>query len=52
MKLRFVVAMFLVIALAVPMTMLAQQSKAEKEKEVRAIFDQFKAANLKGKRPE
>ncbi len=39
--------MLLVFALAVPATMLAQQqSKAEKE--IRAVLDQIKAANLKG----
>jgi hypothetical protein len=46
MKPRLVIAMLLVFALAVPASMLAQQSKAEKE--VRAVLDQITAANLKG----
>ena len=43
---RFVIAALLILALAVPATMMAQGSKAEKE--VRAVIDQINAANLKG----
>jgi len=47
MKPRFVIVVLLVLALAVPASMLAQQnSKAEKE--VRAILAQTEQANLKG----
>jgi hypothetical protein len=47
MKSRFVIAMLLVLALAVPVSMLAQQnSKAEQE--VRAVVDELAQANLKG----
>jgi hypothetical protein len=47
MKPRFVIAMLLVLALAVPVQMLAQQnSKAEKE--VRAVLDTLIQANVKG----
>jgi hypothetical protein len=46
MKPRFVIAVLLVLALAIPATMLAQQSKAEKE--VRAVVDELNQANLKG----
>jgi len=47
MKPRFVIIMFLVFALAVPASMLAQQnSKAEKE--VRAVLEELRQANLKG----
>jgi len=46
MKPRFVIVMLIVLALAVPATMLAQQSKAEKE--VLAALEEFKQANLKG----
>jgi ketosteroid isomerase-like protein len=46
MKPRFAIAMLLVLALAIPATMLAQQSKAEKE--VRAVIDELTQANLKG----
>ena len=47
MKPRLVIVMLLVLALAVPTLMLAQQnSKAEKE--VRAVLEEIKQANLKG----
>ena len=47
MKPRFVIAMLLVLALAVPASMLAQQnSKAEQE--VLAVIDELQEANLKG----
>jgi ketosteroid isomerase-like protein len=47
MKLRSVIVMLLILTLAVPATMLAQQnSKAEKE--VRAILDEIQQAVLKG----
>jgi ketosteroid isomerase-like protein len=46
MKSRTVIVMLLVLALAVPATMLAQQSKAEKE--IRAFLEQNLQANLKG----
>jgi len=46
MKPRFVIVVLLILGLAVPVSMLAQQSKAEKE--VRAVLDQITAANLKG----
>jgi len=46
MKPRFVIAMLLVLALAVPASMLAQQSKAEKE--VLAVIDEIQKAVLKG----
>jgi len=46
MKPRFVIVMLVILALAVPATMLAQQSKAEKE--VRAALEEFRQANLKG----
>jgi hypothetical protein len=48
MKPRFAVAVLLVIALAIPVTVLAQQSKSAKEKEVRAVVDAINEANLKG----
>jgi len=48
MKPRFVIAVLLVIALAAPASMLAQQSKAAKEKEVRAVFDEIQKGVLKG----
>jgi ketosteroid isomerase-like protein len=48
MKPRFVIVMLLVLALAIPAQMLAQQSKAAKEKEVRAVIDELTKANLKG----
>ena len=48
MKPRFVIVVLLVIALALPATMLAQGSKAEKEKEVRAVLDEVHKAVLKG----
>ena len=38
--------MLVILALAVPASMLAQQSKAEKE--VRAALEEFRQANLKG----
>ena len=43
MKRRFMVAMLLVLALAVPTSIVAQGSKAEKE--VRATFDEIQKAN-------
>jgi hypothetical protein len=44
---RFVIAMLLVLALAVPSTMLTQQqSKAEKE--IRSVLEQLRLVNLKG----
>jgi hypothetical protein len=47
MKPRFLIAVLLVIALIVPAWMLAQQnSKAEKE--IRAVLDELREANLKG----
>jgi len=47
MKPRFVIVMLLVLALAVPASMLAQQnSKAEKE--VRAVLTEITEANMKG----
>jgi ketosteroid isomerase-like protein len=47
MKPRLVIVMLAVLALAVPVSMLAQQnSKAEKE--VRAVLDELTQANLKG----
>jgi ketosteroid isomerase-like protein len=49
MKSRFVVVILVVFALAVPATMLAQQnSKAAKEKEVRAVIDEIQKGILKG----
>ena len=45
MKPRFVIVMLLVLALAVPASMLAQQSKAEKE--IRGVIDELNQANLK-----
>jgi ketosteroid isomerase-like protein len=46
MKPRFVIVMLVILALAIPATMLAQQSKAEQE--VRAALEEFRQANLKG----
>ena len=47
MKPRFVIAILLVLALAVPASMLAQQnSKAEKE--IRALIEETRLVNLKG----
>ena len=46
MKPRFVIAVLLVFALAVPVSMLAQQSKAEKE--VLAVVDEINQANRTG----
>jgi ketosteroid isomerase-like protein len=48
MKSRFVIAVLLILALAIPTSMLAQQSKAEKEKEVLAAVEELRQANLKG----
>ena len=48
MKTRFVIAVLLILALAVPATMLAQGSKAAKEKEVRAVIDEIQKNILKG----
>jgi ketosteroid isomerase-like protein len=45
MKSRIALVMLLVLALAVPAAMLAQQSKAEKE--VRAVITQLNQANIK-----
>jgi ketosteroid isomerase-like protein len=46
MKPRFVIAMLLVLALAVPVSMLAQQSKAEKE--VLAVVEEIRQSVIKG----
>jgi hypothetical protein len=46
MKPRLVMLILFVLALAVPMQMLAQDGRGEKE--IRAILDELKAANLKG----
>ncbi len=46
MKRSLAIVMLVVFALAIPASMLAQQSKAEKE--VRATLEQFRQANLKG----
>jgi len=47
MKLRFVIAMLVILALAVPATLLAQQnSKAEKE--VRAVMEEIRQSVIKG----
>jgi len=47
MKPRFVITMLVILTLAVPATMLAQQnSKAEKE--VRVVIDELQQASLKG----
>ncbi len=46
MKPRLVMLIFLVLALVVPLHMLAQGGRAEKE--IRTILDELKAANLKG----
>jgi hypothetical protein len=46
MKPRFVIVTLLVFALAVPTPMLGQQSKAEKD--IRAVMEQLKQANLSG----
>ena len=46
MKLRSVIVMLVILALAVPATMLAQQSKAEQE--VQAALEQLRQANVKG----
>jgi ketosteroid isomerase-like protein len=46
MKPRIVIVALLVLALAVPATMLAQGSKAEQE--IRAVMDELHQANLKG----
>jgi hypothetical protein len=47
MKPRFVIVALVILALALPASMLAQQNSKE-EKEVRAVLDQITAANLKG----
>jgi ketosteroid isomerase-like protein len=47
MKPRFVIVMLLILTLAVPATMLAQQS-SKTEKEVRAVIEEIRQANLKG----
>jgi hypothetical protein len=46
MKRSLAIVALVILALAVPVSMLAQQSKAEKE--IRAIIDELTAANLKG----
>lgn len=46
MKPRFVIVVLLILALAVPVSLLAQGSKAERE--VRAVLTQSEQANLKG----
>ena len=46
MKPRFVIAILLVLALAVPASMLAQQSEAEKE--IRALLEEHRTAAMKG----
>jgi len=46
MKPRFVIIALVILALAVPATMLAQQSKAEKE--IRAVVDEIQKGYLKG----
>ena len=48
MKLRFLIVVLLVLALAVPATMLSQQSTTAKEKEVRAVIDEIQKGVLKG----
>jgi ketosteroid isomerase-like protein len=48
MKSRSMIVTLLILALAVPATMLAQSSKAEKEKEVRAVLNEIQKAVLKG----
>ena len=48
MKPRFVIVMLVVLALAVPALMLAQDSKGEKEKQVLAAVEELRQANLKG----
>jgi len=46
MKRSLAIVALVILALAVPVSMLAQQSKAEKE--IRAIIDELTTANLKG----
>ena len=46
MKRSLAIGALVILALAVPVSMLAQQSKAEKE--IRAIIDELTTANLKG----
>ena len=46
MKPRFVIVVFLILALAAPATMLAQGSKAEQE--LRATLEEFRQIDLKG----
>ena len=48
MKLRFVIVMLVMLAPVVPATMLAQQSKVAKEKEVLAALEELRKAVLKG----
>ena len=48
MKPRFMIVIVIILALAVPAMMLAQGGRAEKEKEVRAVIDEFQKAVLKG----
>jgi hypothetical protein len=47
MRTRFVIVMLLVLALAVPAEMLAQQS-SKAEKEIRAWIEEMRQVNLKG----
>ena len=47
MKLRFVIVTFLVIALAVPATMMAQQNSKD-EQQIRTLIEESRQANLKG----
>ena len=47
MKPRFVIVMLLVLALAVPATMLAQQNSKD-EKQIRAVMDELTQGMLKG----
>jgi len=47
-KPRFMIVIVIILALAVPAMMLAQGGRAEKEKEVRAVIDEFQKAVLKG----
>ena len=47
MKPRFVIIMLLVLALAVPASMLAQQNSKD-EQQIRALIEESRQANLKG----
>jgi hypothetical protein len=47
MKPRFVIAVLLVFALAVPVSMLAQQNSKE-EKEIRAVMEEMRQSVIKG----